>query len=176
MQITRVSDVPQANSVLRGNEPQSGGRIKRAVRKAARREVSRLQRYLNATFVEPRTRGTHAPLRALLSARARRLLGPRDLRALTLRGGPPIQGGRRTRARARVVVLHAGLRMTAVTVTYNAGFSLLRGGAPQRLRQQGSMVFLPRAGRWRADHVAVRLFRQRQPGNDGNDRRDKGSS
>lgn len=178
VRITEVSDVPQANSVLHGNRPQSGPRIKRAVRNAARRQVGKLQRYLNATFVQPRTRGTSAPLRALLSARARRLLGPGALQALTLKGGPVIEGGRRSRARARVVVLHAGLRMTAVTVTYNAGFRLLRGGTLQHLRQQGSMVFLPRAGRWRADHVAVRLFGQGPPDEDRRDkrRRDKGSS
>jgi len=163
VRITRIRDEPQANSGLHGTKPRPGPRIKRAVRQAARREVGRLQRYLNATFVEPRTRGARAPLRALLSRRARRLLGPRDLRALTLRGGPPIQGGGRTRATARVVVLHAGPRMTAVTVTYSARLRLRRAGTLQHLRQEGSMVFVPRGGRWRADHVAVRLFRQRQP-------------
>lgn len=188
VQITRIRDEPQANSGLHGTEPRPGPAIKRAVRQAARREVGRLQRYLNATFVEPSTRGTRAPLRALLSRRARRLLGPRDLRALTLQGGPAIQGGGRTRASARVVVLHVGPRMTAVTVTYHARLPLRRAGTLQRLRQEGSMVFLPRSGRWRADHVAVRLFRQRQPdrgqadkaqpdkGRRDKGRRDKGST
>ncbi|MDQ3538933.1 MAG: hypothetical protein M3415_09095 [Actinomycetota bacterium] len=193
VQITRIRDEPQTNSGLRGRKPQPGPGIKRAVRRAAHREVGRLQRYLNAAFVDPRTRGTRAPLQALLSRRARRLLGFRDLRALTLRGGPPIQGGRSNRAHARVVVLHAGSRITAVTVTYDARMRLLRSGTLQRLRQEGSLVFVPRAGRWRADYVAVRLYRQRQPGkglpgkgrpgkgrpgkgHPGENRRDKGSS
>ena len=129
------------------------------VRSSSRRAAQALDQYLNKPFVGPPTRGTPAALNTLLSTDARKVLGPRDRRALGV-GIPRIVGGTTVSANARALVLYEGTDAYAATLRYTAIMDLvLEGDRTQRMTQAGTMVLRPtKGGPWRADMVDVRLM------------------
>ena len=128
------------------------------IKRSSRGAALALQRYLNGQFVGPRTRQTVGPMRALLSNDARKLLGPRDRRALGL-GMRRIVGGKTISAKTRAVVLYQGSNAYAVTLRYTAIMNVVfAGDRTHRMAQSGIMVLRPtKAGPWRAEMVDVTL-------------------
>ena len=133
------------------------GRPPAAVKRAAEKAGETLQRYLNAAFVEPRSRFTQGPIALLLTDHARLALDDRDRRALGA-DGPMIAGGTTISANARASVLYEGNRPHAVKLRYAARMSIIYVDRPARMTQTGTLVFRRlRNGSWRADLADVQL-------------------
>lgn len=135
------------------------------VRDAAAQAGKALERYLTAVFVDKATRFETKPLRALLTVPAYKSLRKTDRAALGV-GSLDVVGGGKGRAKAWAVVLHRDKHAFSVTLKYRATIPLVVGtqeAKPKPLVQQGTMVFAPTKGPWRADMADVRLSLPPEP-------------
>ena len=154
VKVKRRRGQPVDNQLLFGRKPDNR---RAAVLRGSKAAVGALERYLNAAFVNEKTRWTKAPLAKLLTPRGRQALTPRARRALG-ENGPEVAGGRTRGATARVVVMHQHSTLVAATVRYTARLQIIRGdNKPEPVVQRGEMVFVPVRGGWRADMVDVEL-------------------
>lgn len=128
------------------------------VKDAATRAGEELQRYLNAQFIDPKTRFTEQPLRELFTPLAFSTLDKDDRAALGV-SSLKVLGGEDSKATARATVMHLGDDPYAVTLKYRATTKLiLSDDKPHPVVQEGTMVFAPvEGGGWRADMADVRL-------------------
>lgn len=132
------------------------------VKSATNQATKVLERYLNRQFVVPKSRFSAKPLVALLSGQARRGLTKADRAALGVARLKPLGGGA-GKARVRSLVLHRGNTPHVVTIRYRATIPLILDEKPQKLVQQGTMVFASTQKGWRADMVDVRLSLPQPP-------------
>ena len=160
VKILSAKGTPVDGRNMFGRKP---GKPPAAVRQAAGAAGKTLERYLNAAFVNRKTRFTPRPLEILLTDNAARSLDARDRRALGS-DGPTIKGGTTMLARARAVVLYKGDRAHAVTLTYTAKMRIVQTDKPELLTQSGTLV-LRRSGNgtWRADLADVELSLPARP-------------
>lgn len=128
----------------------------KAAKKAAKKATGALQRYLNAAFVNEKSRFTAKPIKRLLTTKAFDQLPRRQRKALGLKG-PAYDGARTRKARAVATVLHLGDRVHGVTLEYTASMKIIRKGVGRPLHQTGTMVFVRGPQGWRADSIDVRL-------------------
>ena len=100
-------------------------------------------------------RGELRQLRELLTKRAHKILDERDRAALGV-GGPPIVGGDRQRASARIGVLHNGPRVRAMTVKYVMSMRAVNAAGRRSIVRQEGVLVLVRAGGLHIDLADVR--------------------
>jgi hypothetical protein len=136
----------------------------RAVHTAALEVEDAVQTYLNAAFVDADTRFTARPLAGLLAAPALEETHDVDLAGLGA-VGIAVERVEAEPVSATARVLTNGGDVAMVQVRYDARAQIVGDdGRSGPLRQRATMLFVPEAGRWRAEAVDAELELPPSPG------------
>lgn len=159
VKIVKARGVRTVSSNLYGRRAPAEPKV---VKSAAANAGRTLERYLNAEFVNKRSRFTAKPVRKLLTPQAYKSLRKSQRAALGV-ASLKVLGGTNGKARARAIVMHRGGTAYAVTMKYRATIKLILDTKPRPLVQTGTIVFTRGNRGWRGDMVEINLSRPTPP-------------